>query len=41
LSDLLVQPMPHAGIFERYQQLAAAMSAAAASRLPDRGHPAG
>jgi phage terminase large subunit-like protein len=24
LSDLLVQPMPHAGIFERYQQLAAA-----------------
>jgi phage terminase large subunit-like protein len=23
LSDLLVQPMPHAGIFERYRQLAA------------------
>ena len=41
LSDLLVQPMPHAGIFECYQQLAAAMSAAAASRVPSRGHRAG
>ena len=41
LSDLLVQPMPHAGIFECYQQLAAAMSAAAASRVPGRGQRAG
>jgi hypothetical protein len=29
LSDLLVQPMPHAGIFERYQQLAAAANGVA------------
>jgi len=34
LSDLLVQPMPHAGIFERYRQLAGASRNATAALSP-------
>jgi len=40
LSDLLVQPMPHAGIFERYRELATISSDTTVSRKsPYLGQP--